>query len=94
MRYLGLALAAALFAVLPAAPRAQVLEIATDQSPVGLDPHVATSFATQLFTSVIYEGLTAIDADLQVVPALAASWTISPDGKSVSFRAAARRHVP
>ncbi len=84
MRYLGLALAAALFA-LPAAPRAQVLEIATDQSPVGLDPHVATSFATQLFTSVIYEGLTAIDAELQVVPALAASWTISPDGKSYHF---------
>ena len=41
------ALALAAFAVpafvVPAAPaRAQVLDIATDASPVGLDPHVAT----------------------------------------------------
>ena len=84
MKRLGLVLAAALFA-LPAAPRAQVLEIATDQSPVGLDPHVATSFATQLFTSVIYEGMTAIDANLQVVPALAESWTVSTDGRVYHF---------
>jgi peptide/nickel transport system substrate-binding protein len=66
--------------------RAQVLEIATDQSPVGLDPHVATSFATQLVTSTVYEGLTAIDAGLHVVPALAESWTVSPDGKTYRFR--------
>ncbi|MEO8713710.1 MAG: ABC transporter substrate-binding protein, partial [Acetobacteraceae bacterium] len=30
--------------------------------------------------------LTAIDADLRVVPALAASWTVSPDGLTYSFR--------
>lgn len=66
--------------------RSQVLEIATDQSPVGLDPHVATSFATQLVTSTIYEGLTAIDAELHVVPALAASWTVSPDGRTYDFQ--------
>jgi peptide/nickel transport system substrate-binding protein len=71
-------------AALPA--RAQVLEIATDQSPVGLDPQVATSFATQLITSTIYEGLTAIDADLHVVPALAASWTVSDDGRTYRFQ--------
>jgi peptide/nickel transport system substrate-binding protein len=66
--------------------RAQALAIATDQSPVGLDPHVATSFATQLITSTVYEGLTAIDAGLHVVPALAQSWTVSPDGKSYRFQ--------
>src|ERR1700712_5421900 len=64
---------------------AQILEIATDQSPVGLDPHVATSFATQLVTSTIYEGLTAIDGTLRVVPALAQSWTVSDGGKSYRF---------
>ena len=46
-------------AVTPA--KAQVLEIATDQSPVGLDPHVATAFSTTMVLSTIYEGLTAID---------------------------------
>jgi peptide/nickel transport system substrate-binding protein len=70
----------------PPATRAQVLEIATDQSPVGLDPQVATSFATQLITSTVYEGLTEIDADLHVVPALAASWTESDDGRTYRFQ--------
>lgn len=65
---------------------AQTVQIAVDQSPVGLDPHVATAFSTQLVTSVIYEGLTAIDHDLHVVPALAASWTIAPDGRTYVFR--------
>ncbi len=54
--------------LLPLAARAQTLEIATDQSPVGLDPHVATAFSTLLIDSNIYEGLTAIDKDLRTVP--------------------------
>ena len=62
-----------------------VLEIATDQSPVGLDPQVATAFSTQLVDSNIYEGLTAIDAALHTVPALAQSWTVSPDGLTYDF---------
>ncbi len=69
----------------PATGSAQVLELATDQSPVGLDPHVATAFSTGLIDSNIYEGLTAIDKDLRVVPALAASWTVSPDGLVYDF---------
>jgi len=72
---------------LAAAPaQAQVLEIAVDQSPVGLDPHVATAFSTTMVLSTIYEGLTAISPDLRVVPALAESWTESPDGLTYTFR--------
>ncbi len=76
------------FLACAAAPpvRAQMLAIATDQSPVGLDPHLATSFATQLITSTVYEGLTAVDAGLHVVPALAQSWAVSPDGKTYRFQ--------
>jgi peptide/nickel transport system substrate-binding protein len=66
--------------------RAQTLEIAVDQSPVGLDPHVATAFSTIQIDSNIYEGLTAIDADLRTQPALAQSWTVSPDGLTYDFR--------
>ena len=84
MKIATVALGLALLALAPLA-RAQVLEIATDQSPVGLDPHVATSFATQVVTSTIYEGLTAIDAGLKIVPALAQSWTVSDDGKTYRF---------
>lgn len=71
--------------LLPLAAGAQTLDIATDQSPVGLDPHVATAFSTALIDSNIYEGLTGIDKDLRVVPALAASWTVSPDGLVYTF---------
>jgi peptide/nickel transport system substrate-binding protein len=78
-----LALIAALLA--PLVVQAQTLELATDQSPVGLDPQVATAFSTALIDSNIYEGLTGIDRDLRVVPALAASWTISPDGLTYDF---------
>lgn len=65
---------------------AQVLEIGYDQSPAGLDPHIATAFATfAVINGTIYEGLTAIDKDLKIVPALAESWAVSPDGKSYVF---------
>ena len=76
-----------LMAALVAVPaRAQVLEIATDQSPVGLDPHIATAFSTGLIDSNIYEGLTAIDRDLRTVPGLAESWTVSGDGLVYTFK--------
>lgn len=76
---------AALAVVLSPAARAQVMEIATDQSPVGLDPHIATAFSTALIDSNIYEGLTAIDKDLHVVPAVASAWTVSADGLAYDF---------
>lgn len=65
--------------------QAQPLQIATDSSPVGLDPHVATAFSTKLITSTIYEGLTAIGPDLSVKPELAASWEVAPDGLAYTF---------
>lgn len=78
--------AVALLALVSPAALAQTLEVATDQSPVGLDPHIATAFSTALINrDNIYEGLTAIDADLRVIPALAESWTISEDGLVYTF---------
>ena len=72
--------------VVPAGPaRAQVLDIATDASPVGLDPHVATSFATFIVVSNVYEGLTAIEKDLRISPALSDRWTVSADGLTYDF---------
>src|SRR6195952_6169793 len=85
MKFATAAVGLALLCAATHQARAQILEIATDQSPVGLDPQVATSFATQLITSTIYEGLTAIDPDLHIVPALAKSWTVSPDGRTYTF---------
>jgi peptide/nickel transport system substrate-binding protein len=86
----ALALAAAL-----GAAQAQVLEAAVDGSPAGLDPHIITAFNSfQIVNGTIYEGLTAVDKDLRIVPALAQSWTVSPDGKTYTFKlvAGARFH--
>jgi len=76
---------ASLALLVPLKVAAQTLEVATDQSPVGLDPHVATAFSTGLIDSVIYEGLTAVDKDLRIVPGLAEGWTVSADGLVYEF---------
>ncbi|HEX2134846.1 MAG TPA: ABC transporter substrate-binding protein [Microvirga sp.] len=80
-------LAAGLIATGLSSASAQVLEVAIDQSPAGLDPHIVTAFSSfMVYNGVLYEGLTAVDKDLNVVPSLAESWTVSPDGKTYTFK--------
>jgi hypothetical protein len=80
----AVALAGALFAT---SATAQNLELAVDQSPAGLDPHIVTAFSSfMIVNGTIYEGLTAIDKDLKIVPGLAESWTVSPDGRTYAFK--------
>lgn len=61
------------------------LEIAVDQSPVGLDPHIATAFSTFVVIGQIYDGLVELNAELGIEPALAESWTVSDDGLTYTF---------
>ncbi len=61
------------------------LELAVDQSPVGLDPHKVTAFASFAVIGQVYDGLLEINADLQLEPALAASYAISDDGLVYTF---------
>lgn len=69
------------------AASAQVLEIGTDQSPAGLDPHVVPAFSSVMITmGNIYEGLTFIDKNLTPQPLLATSWTVSGDGLNYRFK--------
>lgn len=70
-----------------AGAHAATLEVAMDSSPAGLDPHLITAFnSVTIVQGTIYEGLTAIDKDLNVVPGLAESWTVSDDGKTYTFK--------
>ena len=79
--------AAGVLALSAHATSAQVLELAMDASPVGLDPHLVTAFQSfMVVNGTIYEGLTAIDKDLRVRPGLAESWSVSADGKTYTFR--------
>lgn len=86
-RALRCSVAATALALLAGTASAQVLEVAVEASPAGLDPHIVTAFASsQLVLGPIYEGLTALDKDLNIIPGLAQSWTASADGKTVTFK--------
>jgi len=66
---------------------AQVLEIGADSGPTGLDPHLITAFPSfMVVNGNIYEGLTAVDKDLKVIPSLAESWNVTEDGKTYTFK--------
>lgn len=66
---------------------ATTLDIAIDSSPAGLDPHLITAFnSVAIVQSNIYEALTAVDANLALVPSLAQSWEISDNGLSYTFK--------
>ncbi|GEO15572.1 ABC transporter substrate-binding protein [Microvirga aerophila] len=81
------AMGAGFMAAAMASASAQVLEIGADLGPTGLDPHLITAFPSfMVVNGNIYEGLTSIDKDLKVVPGLAESWTVSPDGKTYTFK--------
>jgi len=81
------ALSAGLLIAAASAACSQTLEVGMDASPAGLDPHIVTAFQSfMVVNGPIYEGLTAIDQNLNVVPSLAESWTVSPDGKTYTFK--------
>ncbi len=55
--------------------------------PGGLDPTIgAQVMIGQVTWQNIFEGLTTIDRDGKVVPLLAESWTVSPDGLTYTFK--------
>ena len=54
--------------------------------PPTLDPHLTTDTTSAGIIVEIYSGLVAINADLQLVPDIAESWDISPDGLVYTFR--------
>lgn len=55
------------------------------QEPGTFDPAAQADAATAAVTAQLYETLTAFDTSLALQPALARSWEISDDGRSVVF---------
>src|SRR5437867_6290218 len=72
---LGVALAVAALAVAPAdaAPAGEV-KIGLAAEPNTFDPHLTVGRNSQIFVVNVYDGLTARDAQGNLVPALAESW--------------------
>ena len=84
----GLALGLALVAG-PALAAKDTLTLGMVLEPPGLDPTAGAASAIREVTwANIYEGLVRIDSKGEVQPALARSWTISPDGKVHTFKLA------
>jgi len=66
--------------------RGGVLTLARQGEATNLDPHKVPAFTSHRVFELVYSTLTRLGPDLSVQPDLAESWTISPDGKQISFR--------
>lgn len=64
---------------------------ASDVEIVTFDPALVYDLGSKHIAAQCYEGLVAMDADAQIVPALAESWKISPNQESITFNL--RSHV-
>lgn len=73
----------------------KILVIASGQDIPNFDPHVATGYSSSWLLRNVYDGLVRVEGrPPKVVPHLASSWTISPDGREYVFKInqAARFH--
>jgi peptide/nickel transport system substrate-binding protein len=66
--------------------RGGILTLARQGEATNLDPHKVPAFTSHRVFELIHAGLTRPGPDLSVQPDLAESWTIAPDGKTITFR--------
>ena len=81
---LGLVLAATAGAQAP--KRGGVLVVAMFPEPPMLTSALTTAGAVAMVSPKIFDGLLKYDFDFNPQPQLAESWTVAPDGKSITFR--------
>jgi peptide/nickel transport system substrate-binding protein len=62
------------------------LRAALDRDPPNLDPHRSTAAVDRQVFQSLYDKLVDTDETLRIIPMLATSWTISPDGKTVTLK--------
>jgi oligopeptide transport system substrate-binding protein len=53
--------------------------------PPTLDPHLTTDTTSAFYVVEIFSGLVSLDTSLQLIPDIAESWQISPDGLVYTF---------
>lgn len=51
-----------------------------------LDPHFSVQFAERYVLYMVFNTLVGLDKSFNIVPELARSWQVSPDGKQVTFQ--------
>lgn len=67
-------------------PEENVLRIAVPSDPRSLDPAIAYDVVTWPLVRALFHGLIDYDDDLNLVPWHARSWTISEDGRTITFK--------
>ncbi|MBL8587782.1 MAG: ABC transporter substrate-binding protein [Methylobacteriaceae bacterium] len=68
------------------APR-KTLIVASNQDIPNFDPHVATGYSASMLLRNVYDSLVRVEGNPpQVIPHLAQSWTVSPDGMVYTFK--------
>lgn len=70
----------------PEPKRGGSLTAAMQVDATSLDPHMNSSYSSTLVIEQVYNGLIQFDADMNILPDLAESWTISEDGLTYDFK--------
>ena len=71
----------------PAAPAEQVFRFRLHEDPPTLDPALTNDQFSEAIVLNVHRGLVELDpGTLEIRPAVAESWTISPDGRTYTFR--------
>lgn len=65
--------------------RGAIVDSRDTYDPRSFDPALSTDVPTGRAVGYVFEGLTRFSPDAQVEPALASSWTVSPDGRIWRF---------
>lgn len=73
-------------ALLAGTASAETLKMAWATDATGLDPHKQTAFTSLRLLELIYEPLVRLNADLEIVPALATSWEFNAEGTQLTFK--------
>ena len=84
-----LALAAAFTAGLASAQtprRGGTLRVGLNADPPNMDPHQSSAAVDRQVFQNFFDKLVDINQDLEIVPMLATSWTISKDGRTYTFK--------
>ena len=66
--------------------RGGTLVFGQEATPPTLDPHFSTSIATRNVAMHVFEQLVTRDENNDVIPELAESWQVSPDGLTYTFK--------
>lgn len=64
----------------------ETINYALDASPVTLDPQYAGDIGAKLVINNVFEGLVRLSENGEVIPGIAESWSVSPDGLTYTFK--------